>query len=86
MTVLAANWENMGGGRLRKVAEGGVVGSQGDTITHPLKAPLGGSLTGLYTVERWTVKTVAAFPSGLGARTAVGTSSTLAGAFAATPA
>lgn len=88
MTVLAANWENMGGGVLRKAAEGGVLGSQGDTIVHPLKANVAGDAgdPGVYQVSRWTNKAAADFPSALGAKTASATGNTLAEAFAAVPA
>ncbi len=88
MTVLDTNFEVMGGGVLRRPAASAGVGSDGDTITHPLRKGPGttNQPAGQYLVERWTNKGVANFPSDLGARTASALSPTLAGAFGATPA
>ncbi len=85
MTVLAANWENMGGGVLRKTIDDGVLGSAGDTIVHPLKANVAGDAgdPGVYQVSRWTNKTATDFPANLGAKAGSGTGNTLADAFAA---
>ncbi len=82
MTVLAAGWENMGGRRLRKVADG-------DTISYPGTGPLGADAdhdSGQFTISTWTNITAADYPANLGAETLDAFSPTLAGAFVAVPA
>lgn len=88
MTVLDADWDNMGGGVLRRSDRNTPGLAEGDTIVHPLKGPLPGDADhtpGVYVRSRWTNKTVAAFPSGLGAEVGDITANTLSAAFAATP-
>ena len=85
MTVLAAGWENMGGGVLKRTTADGALG---DTIVHPLKGPLPGDadhVQGVYNRSRWTNTAAGDFPSNMGAELADVTADTLAGAFAATP-
>ncbi len=84
MATLPTEWESMGGRRLRKVVDS-PLGSLGDTITYPLRAPLGAGTSGVYTVERWTNTGAGDFPSNLGARLATIDADTLDEALTAVP-
>lgn len=90
MTVLDPDWDNMGGGILRRSDRNTPGLAEGDTIIHPLKSAafLGDAdqALGVYNRSRWTTKTTADFPSNLGAELGDATADTLDGAFAATPA
>lgn len=86
MTTLPSNYENMGGRILRKTDDT-PLGSQGNTIGHPLKGPLPGEAShalGAWNVANWTNGGASDFPSNLGAEVAHGQFDTLDEALAAT--
>ncbi len=83
MATLDPEWENMGGRVIRKKVDGSTVGSQGDTIVHPLKGPFSGASGRIgWRRERWTNKAVGDFPSNFGARIGSNSNDTLAAALA----
>lgn len=88
MTVLHADWDNMGGRTIMRSDRNTPGVAEGDTISHPLSGPLPGQTShtpGVWNRSRWTNVAQGDFPAGMGVETADITDDTLDGAYAATP-
>ena len=88
MTVLDADWDNMGGRTIIRSDRNTPGAREGDTISHPLNGPLPAQLShvpGVWNRSSWTTVAQGSFPGLMGAETLDITDDTLAGAYAATP-